>query len=226
MTSLLVGARRPIRFIAFPRTNQQPAILKRLGNCRYNEAEILTWKCRRELINYPPCLYGSKRTDYVGFGVVMEDKMRGYRLDNCCSIFSVEAIALYRALQLNDPKTPRKYCIYTDSMNVLEAIENYNDRCHPVVCDIIDITSRLHGKGCDMQFSWIPSRMGITGNERADIVTRSATTELPLTVPLCDMKRVIQHHIDNARQELWDLQTNNKLHCPVIKALPVMLMLS
>ncbi|GFY59573.1 hypothetical protein TNIN_472401 [Trichonephila inaurata madagascariensis] len=56
MTSLLVGARRPIRFIAFPRTNQQPAILKRFGNCRYNEAEILTLKCRRELINYPPCL--------------------------------------------------------------------------------------------------------------------------------------------------------------------------
>ncbi|GFW74643.1 RNase H domain-containing protein [Trichonephila clavipes] len=154
----------------------------------------------------------------------MEDNVRGYRLDNCCSIFTAEAIALYRALQLIDPKTPHKYCIYTDSMSVLEAIENYNDRCHPVVCDIIDITSRLHGKGCDIQFCWIPSHVGITGNEQVDIVARSAATELPITVPLYDMKRVIQRRIDNAWQESWNLQTNNKLHCvkPVIGALPVM----
>ncbi|GFW42497.1 RNase H domain-containing protein [Trichonephila clavipes] len=54
--------------------------------------------------------------------------------------------------------------------------------------------------------------------------TRSATTELPLRVPHCNMKRVIQHRIDNAWQESWNLQTNNKLHCvkPVIAALPVM----
>ncbi|GFW10279.1 RNase H domain-containing protein [Trichonephila clavipes] len=36
----------------------------------------------------------------------MEDNMLGYRLDKCCSIFTAEAIAFYRALQLIDPKTP------------------------------------------------------------------------------------------------------------------------
>ncbi|GFV48509.1 RNase H domain-containing protein [Trichonephila clavipes] len=38
------------------------------------------------------------------------------------------------------------------------------------------------------------------------------------------MKLVIQHRIDNAWQESWNLQANNKLHCvkPVIEALPVM----
>ncbi|GFW22059.1 RNase H domain-containing protein [Trichonephila clavipes] len=37
------------------------------------------------------------------------------------------------------------------------------------------------------------------------------------------MKRVIQYRIDNAWQESWNLQTNNKLYCvkPVIGALPV-----
>ncbi|GFW53036.1 RNase H domain-containing protein [Trichonephila clavipes] len=65
--------------------------------------------------------------------------------------------------------------------------------------------------------------MGITGNKQADIVARSATTELPPAVPLCDMKRVIQHRIHNAWQESWNLQTTNKLHCvkPVIGALPL-----
>ncbi|GFW06954.1 pggt1b [Trichonephila clavipes] len=61
---------------------------------------------------------GSKRADYVGCGVVIEDIMHGYRLDISCSIFTAEAVAIYRALQLIDSTMPRKYCIYTDSMSV------------------------------------------------------------------------------------------------------------
>ncbi|GFT55187.1 RNase H domain-containing protein [Trichonephila clavipes] len=61
---------------------------------------------------------GSKRADYVGCGVVIEDIMHGYRLDTSCSIFTAEAVAIYRALQLIDSTMPRKYCIYTDSMSV------------------------------------------------------------------------------------------------------------
>ncbi|GFX47404.1 RNase H domain-containing protein [Trichonephila clavipes] len=86
-------------------------------------------------------------------------------------------------------------------MSVLKVLENYNDRCHPVVFDIVDITSRLHGKGCDIQFCWVPSHVRIVGNEQANIAARSATTDLPLTVRLCDMKRVIQHYIDSAFHE-------------------------
>ncbi|GFW14346.1 RNase H domain-containing protein [Trichonephila clavipes] len=95
---------------------------------------------------------GSKRADYVGCGVVIEDIMHGYRLDTSCSIFTAEAVAIYRALQLIDSTMPRKYCIYTDSMSVLEALENYHDRCHPVVCTILDITSRMYSKGFDIVF--------------------------------------------------------------------------
>ncbi|GFT92388.1 RNase H domain-containing protein [Trichonephila clavipes] len=90
---------------------------------------------------------GSKRADYVGCGVVIEDIMHGYRLDTSCSIFTAEAVAIYRALQLIDSTMPRKYCIYTDSMSVLEALENYHDRCHPVVCTYstlrVDSTARV-----------------------------------------------------------------------------------
>ncbi|GFW95645.1 RNase H domain-containing protein [Trichonephila clavipes] len=167
---------------------------------------------------------GSKRADYVGCGVVIEDIMHGYRLDTSCSIFTAEAVAIYRALQLIDSNMPRKYCIYTDSMSVLEALENYNDRCHPVVCKILDITSRLYSKGFDIVFCWLPSHVGIIGNEQADSAAKSATTHLPLAVPLSDMKRVIMHHIFNIWQESWSQQLDNKLHSvkPVVGAWPVM----
>ncbi|GFX09407.1 RNase H domain-containing protein [Trichonephila clavipes] len=167
---------------------------------------------------------GSKRADYVGCGVVIGDVMHGYRLDTSCSIFTAEAVAIYRALQLIDSNMPRKYCIYTDSMSVLEALENYNDRCHPVVCKILDITSRLYSKGLDIVFCSLPSHVGIIGNEQADSAAKSATTHLPLAVPLSDMKRVIMHHIFKIWQESWSQQLDNKLHSlkPVIGAWPVM----
>ncbi|GFV45659.1 RNase H domain-containing protein [Trichonephila clavipes] len=87
---------------------------------------------------------GSKRADYVGCGVVIEDIMHGYRLDTSCSIFTAEAVAIYRALQLIDSTMPRKYCIYTDSMSVLEALENYHDRCHPVESWSQQLDNKLH----------------------------------------------------------------------------------
>ncbi|GFU66283.1 pggt1b [Trichonephila clavipes] len=49
---------------------------------------------------------GSKRADYVGCGVVIEDIMHGFRLHTSCSIFTTEVVAIYRALQLIDSICP------------------------------------------------------------------------------------------------------------------------
>ncbi|GFV06694.1 RNase H domain-containing protein [Trichonephila clavipes] len=165
---------------------------------------------------------GSKRADYVDCGVVIEDITHGYRLDTSCSVFIAEAFAIYSALQLIDFNMPRKYCIYTDSMSVLEALENYNNRCHPVVCNILDITGRLYYKGFDIVFCWLPSHVGIIGNEQADSVARSATTYLPLAVPLSDVQHFILHHILTTWQESCSQQLDNKLHSvkPVLGAWP------
>ncbi|GFT31293.1 RNase H domain-containing protein [Trichonephila clavipes] len=167
---------------------------------------------------------GSKRADYVGCEVVIEDVTHGYRLDPSCSVFTAEAVTIYRALQSIDSNMPRKYCIYTDSMSVFEAFENYKDWCHPVVCNVLDITSRLHSKGFDILFCWLPSHVGIIGIEQVDSAERSATTDLPLAVPLSNIKRVILHHCFKIWQESWSQQLDNKLHSvkPVIGAWPVM----
>ncbi|GFW00364.1 RNase H domain-containing protein [Trichonephila clavipes] len=79
-------------------------------------------------------------------------------------------------------------------------------------------------KHSNIVFCWLPSHVGIIGNEQADNAAKSATTHLPLAVPLSDMKRVIMHHISNLWQESWSQQLDNKLHSvkPVIGAWPVM----
>ncbi|GFY13970.1 pggt1b [Trichonephila clavipes] len=140
----------------------------------------------------------------VGCGVMIEDNMLGYRLEPFYSIFTTaEAITIYHALQLVDSNMPRKYCIYTDSMSVLEALENYNDRCNPVVCNILDITCRLYRKDFVIELCWIPNYVGIIGKEQADSVALSVTTHLPLAAPLSDIKCVILHHIFTIWKESW-----------------------
>ncbi|GFU66481.1 RNase H domain-containing protein [Trichonephila clavipes] len=49
------------------------------------------------------------------------------------NVFTEETFAIHRVLKLIDSNLPRRYYIYTDSMSVLEALENYNNQCHPVV---------------------------------------------------------------------------------------------
>ncbi|GFW64088.1 RNase H domain-containing protein [Trichonephila clavipes] len=88
----------------------------------------------------------------------------------------------------------------------------------------VDSHSRLYSKGFDIVFCWLPSHVGNIGNEQADSAAKSATTHLPLAVPLSDIKRVIMHHIFQLWQESWSQQLDNKLHSvkPVIGAWPVM----
>ncbi|GFS63592.1 putative RNA-directed DNA polymerase from transposon X-element [Trichonephila clavipes] len=75
---------------------------------------------------------GSKRADYVGCGVVIEDIMHGYSSTLLACIFTAEANCHHLPCTSTiDSHMPRKYCIYTDSMSVLESLENYHDRCHP-----------------------------------------------------------------------------------------------
>ncbi|GFV40262.1 pggt1b [Trichonephila clavipes] len=108
-----------------------------------------------------------------------------------------------RSTELIDSNVLRNYCIYIDSMSVLEAIKNYNDRYHPVVYNILEITSRLCGRGFDTAFFWLPSHIGFCGNERAESVARSTNAHLLLAVLLSDTKHIIVHHILTAwKQDL------------------------
>ncbi|GFU96975.1 RNase H domain-containing protein [Trichonephila clavipes] len=65
---------------------------------------------RSQYRNFSPIITdGSKRANYVGCGLVIEDITHGYRLYTSCSTFTAEAVAICRALQLIDSNMPGKY---------------------------------------------------------------------------------------------------------------------
>ena len=63
-------------------------------------------------------------------------------------------------------------------------------------------------------FCWLPSHVGIRGNEKADKAARSALSLQPsnLKLPYTDIKPAINKYHLNKWQLVWDTAVDNKLH--------------
>ncbi|GBL87688.1 hypothetical protein AVEN_81317-2-1, partial [Araneus ventricosus] len=155
---------------------------------------------------------GSKSTNYVGCSVAFPDSVSAYRLNAALSIYTAEATAISCALQRISSENTRQFCIYTDSMSVLQSLQQTESSNNPVICDILLQMEDLRSTGFDILFCWVPSHTGIKGNELADSAAKSALVPLNSAVPLSDVTCFIRKHINKMWQQLWDLQQQNKLH--------------
>ena len=105
------------------------------------------------------------------------------------------------------------HLILTDSLSSLLALRSFNPR-HPFVHDILSRLTSLDQAGKSVQFCWVPSHVGIAGNERADVAARRAasaphTRRLPL--PARDFYPAVGLFVHSQWQNSWDAQSRNKL---------------
>ena len=156
---------------------------------------------------------GSKTSDGVGCAFVSSRDTRSFSLPACTSVFSSELVAIEKALCFIEVSTEALHLILTDSMSSLLALRSFNPS-DPLVQDVLTRLTSIERDGKAVQFCWIPSHVGVTGNELADAAARRAasaphTRRLPL--PARDFYPAVKAFVHCQWQQHWDGQCSNKL---------------
>ena len=89
------------------------------------------------------------------------------------SVFFAELFAIFMCLLKISESPEPKSTIFSDSLSSIQAIKDIY-RNNPLVARIHTLLVRLHGRGQSVTLCWVPSHVGVEGNERADKIANEA----------------------------------------------------
>ncbi|XP_055939426.1 uncharacterized protein LOC129969045 [Argiope bruennichi] len=154
---------------------------------------------------------GSKAESHVGYAFACESVVVGQKLHDFTSVFTSEVTAIYRAIQYIAKNKFRKVIIYSDSWSALQALIEKTHN-HAYISDIRILLKELCQNGFEILFCWIPSHVGIQGNEIVDIAAKSANESYKQAIPYADVRSSVRKWLFQNWQNQWNLETKNKLH--------------
>ncbi|MCG8430697.1 MAG: endonuclease/exonuclease/phosphatase family protein [Candidatus Omnitrophica bacterium] len=139
--------------------------------------------------------------------------------DSCCglnpeaSIFTAESKAIEMALDRIASSHHSKFVIFSDSLSCLLALRGLNLKIQSTI-RILQKLNTLSDQGKKVSFCWIPSHIGIDGNENVDELAKVGLELTPTTmiIPASDYKSSVNRYVKNKWQQRWNDQTENKLH--------------
>lgn len=115
----------------------------------------------------------SKDRNGTGCAVVCDDTVKKYHLSSDCSIFSAELYAVLQAFKLASISPNNNITICTDSLSSILAINTLYSS-NPLVNMIHGISTANNNQGKNIILMWVPSHIGIIGNEKADEAAKQA----------------------------------------------------
>ena len=145
---------------------------------------------------------GSCSADGVGYAVVSDHHSIKVRLRPTSSIYTAELLAIRDAVAFANGGAFRNVTIVSDSKSAIQAISSLYTQ-HPIVNCIRDLIIQS-----DKSFTlcWVPSHVGIPGNEEADRAAASAVCDLPISqasLPRSDYKVSIRNLVRASWQAEW-----------------------
>ena len=126
-------------------------------------------------LDYTHCYTdGSKFNEKASFGIHSSLGTVSRRISNDSSIFTAEMEAIKMILtNISKSARPRnKFVIFCDSKSVLESIYIQESK-NPIMIEILDLLQDLKLSEIIVAFCWVPSHIGISGNERADVQAKA-----------------------------------------------------
>ena len=165
----------------------------------------------------------SKEHDKIGIGIYDEEINEdiSFRLNDRLSITSGELIAINKVTEML-LKLPDNYnkpiCICTDSLGSCQAIRGQKERLSrpDIVMDIQKNYSILVSKGIKLKLLWIPSHIGVHGNDKADKSAnegrRKTHVEIDVKLGDSELKSYISTKVnEQIYQREYDDNLNHKI---------------
>ena len=137
------------------------------------------------------------------------------RLSDGITIFAGELAALHMALLWIKDNYERNtlqqdIVVFSDSLSCLTALKTGYSACRPKLLD--DVLQTVNEIGLSILFVWIPSHLGLKGNELADrlaqAATRNAVVDTELNFEILEYKIKVKKFI----LEKWQTQWSTSLH--------------
>jgi ribonuclease HI len=141
-----------------------------------------------------------------------------YRIANDSSIYSAELTAITEAIKWiveNENEEANKYIIFTDSLSVATSIKENRSCSRPnLFLEFLDNINKL--KHSIVLIAWIPSHIGLSGNEMADTLAKKGLEISVINstnyLELKEIYSLIRNYVINKWQIEYNLESKGRFY--------------
>jgi len=131
------------------------------------------------------------------------------RISDDVSVFTGEIMGIILALSWIEEVRPLRSLICSDSSSSLYSIKNNQSNSRPdLLLEIQLILFRIQAMGLIVIFTWVPSHIGVIGNELADRYAKQASKNsyIEILIPFSkeEIKSIIKQKVKERWQKQWE----------------------
>lgn len=136
---------------------------------------------------------GSKMEGRIGWGFKSNQYEKCGRISSEGTVFEAELKAILEAVKWAVEEEKENFLILTDSLSGIQEIQNNRNNS----ASVKNIREKIRGTTKSFTFLWIPSHIGVEGNESADLLAKKGGKKLEVeeNIQVRDFKRKIKEKV-------------------------------